>query len=93
MTDKERYEAAAHAMQSGVAAMMNYSPPSTSPKHLRVGVNAAFVQNAALLRLLVDKGVFALAEYEKYLADEMEREVERYQEALKRHTGKNIKLA
>jgi hypothetical protein len=54
---KERYSAACHAMQSGVRGMMDVEAdhqqkdPMTwthSPKHLRVGVNSALVDNAAL---------------------------------------------
>jgi hypothetical protein len=35
--------------------------------------------HAALVRLLIAKGVFALEEYSKEIADEMERERERYE--------------
>lgn len=93
MTDKARYEAACHAMQSGVAMEMNIRPQPTEPKHLRVGVNAAMADHAALARLLVAKGVFTEAEYLKEIADEMEREKVRYETALSTHFSKKITLA
>lgn len=79
MDDRERYEAAAHGMQSGVAAMMRRGHPETESKHLRVGVNSAMCDHAALVRLLMAKGLFSEEEYNKEIADEMERERERYE--------------
>ena len=60
MTIKENvaaYEAAAHAMQTGVAFLMERGDKATEPKHLRVGINSAMVEHAALVRLLISKGV------------------------------------
>jgi len=91
-TDAERYEAAMHAMQSGVALMMSIDGASTSPKHLRVGVNSAMCDHAALVRLLMDKGLFTQEEYTKEVADEMEREKERYETKLSLNHGKQITL-
>ncbi len=92
MTDDERYKNACHAMQSGVAMMMNYDSTETEPKHLRVGVNAAMVEFSALVRLLIDKGVMTLEEFEKYLADDMEEEARRYERRIKNESGVSIKL-
>jgi hypothetical protein len=80
--DHKRYEAACHAMQSGVAMKMNYSPTETSPKHLRVGVNSAMVDTGALMSLLVKKGIITEEELCEALADKMEEEVKLYEEAL-----------
>lgn len=88
---KERYSAACHAMQSGVRGMMDVEAdhqqkdPMTwthSPKHLRVGVNSALVDNAALAKLLVSKGVITELELWQALVDGMEAEVRRYEEEL-----------
>jgi hypothetical protein len=87
--DEQRYLDACHAMQTGVAVMMNYRPSETDPKHLRVGVNSAMVGNAALVRLLSAKGVFTLDEYYKELADEMEREAGRYSDEVNSSVAKN----
>lgn len=106
MNDRERYKAALHAMQSGVAAEMGdisgvalaledeLRGSATSPKHLRVGINAAMSDHAALVRLLIAKGLFTMEEYEKELADEMEREKARYEARLsEQHGGAKITLA
>lgn len=90
--DAARYAKAAHAMQSGVAMEMNWHPEPTTPKHLRVGVNSAMSDHAALVRLLIAKGVFTEAEYVKGVADEMEREAERYRERIQQHSGATTRI-
>lgn len=82
VTDRERYRAAAHAMQSGVALDHSRGSQDGTPKHLRVGVNAAMCEHAALAALLISKGVFTRDEYEAAVALEMEAEVARYRERL-----------
>lgn len=84
--DRERYQRAAHAMQTGVAIMMNYTN-QTQPKHLRVGVNSAMSDQGGLAQLLIAKGVFTLDEYEKAVADAMEREVESYRKLIQEKLG------
>lgn len=84
MTSEERqkrYAALAHAVQTGVAFVMGKEIAgngSTSPKHLRVGVNMAMVEHAALATLLTQKGIITDDEYGDALIAELEREVERY---------------
>lgn len=68
-----------HAMQSGVAMKMNYDSSETTPKQLRVGVNAAMCNQGALARLLVEKGIITQQEYLDAITAEMGREVERYE--------------
>jgi uncharacterized lipoprotein YbaY len=87
MSDSERYAAAAHAMQSGVAFKMNHDPKETEPKHLRVGINAAMSDQGGLVKILIDKGVFTLEEYTKAIADQMEIEAESYRLAAQQKTG------
>lgn len=91
--DVERYQAAAHAMQSGVAFKMEHDPSETTPKHLRVGVNSAMVENSALVRLLVDKGIITNEEWAAALADGMEAERDLYKSWLEQHYGRKIDLA
>lgn len=86
------YEAALHAMQTGVAYEMECDPASTQPKHLRVGINSGLCNQAALVRVLVDKGVFTEDEYRDAITDEMNREVERYERALSQLFGTEITL-
>jgi hypothetical protein len=94
-TPQERYEAAAHAMQSGVAMEMNYDTGPTDPKHLRVGVNSALVDSSALAGLLIAKGVITEDEYLEAITAGMEREAEDYQARLRQRFGPdtNITLA
>lgn len=97
MTDDEkkaehvaRYQAAAHAMQSGVA----YDPDVTSqqPKHLRVGINAALVDHGGLVMLLIKKGLITEEEYFRAIAEAMEGERDRYEADLSKKFGKPITL-
>lgn len=89
---KTRYFQLAHAMQTGVAAMMNYDKDSTSPKHLRVGVNSAMVNDMALVQLLVAKGVITEEEYFSALVVQMGEEVDRYKAELAKHGLTNVEL-
>jgi len=107
--DMVQYLAAAHAMQTGVAGIMELDRTSrglaplavpeispnceTSPKHLRVGVNSAMVDHAALVRCLTDAGVFKRSDYEAALNVEMAREVVRYETRLTELVGKTVRLA
>lgn len=88
-----RYLAAMHAIQSGVAMEHEAGSIDGSPKHLRVGINSAQINDAALVRLLIAKGVITLDEYEKEVADEAERMKAEYEKKLSEHYGSNIVLA
>jgi hypothetical protein len=90
----DRYHAAAYAMQSGVAMKMNIDDHETQPKHLRVGVNSAMSDNAALVNLLVNKGIITELEYYKAIADQMEIEKKMYEDELNTLSGTvNIHLS
>ena len=94
-TPQERYLAAAHAMQSGVAMEMNLPGrhAATEPKHLRVGVNSAMADHGALVKLLISKGLITEDEYLEAIADGMEREQQAYEDRLSQHYGRPISLA
>lgn len=92
MTPTMRYQAAAHAMQSGVAAKMALDPAETTPKHLRTGVNSAMVETSAIVELLVAKGIITMDEWYAALAVAMEREVTLYEGELSRLTGAKVTL-
>lgn len=87
----QKYLNAVHAMQSGVAAMMAYSD-ETSPKHLRVGVNSAMCDHAALVQLLTEKGVISMPEYQERIISQMDKEVGRYERELEEKTGTKVSL-
>lgn len=89
----ERYQRAAHGMQSGIAFEQAKNPPRDLHKDLRVGINSALVSNAALVNLLVKKNLISMDEYAEELADEMEREVARYEERANGKPDGPIKFA
>jgi len=98
--DQKRYEAACHAIQSGVAMEMELNTRGqgaasgeTTPKHLRVGVNLALCGQAALAALLIEKGIITPEEYVRAQADQAERERERYEARLSNRLGAKITLA
>lgn len=91
--DQDRYARALHAMQSGVAAEMQHLPAPTEPKHLRVGVNSSMISDAAVVKLLIDKGVFTQDEFEAAMADSAEAEVGAYEARLSEHFGAPVHLA
>jgi predicted unusual protein kinase regulating ubiquinone biosynthesis (AarF/ABC1/UbiB family) len=91
---QQRYFRALHAMQTGVAFSMDREPSQTQPKHLRVGVNSAMVDSAAIAQLLIDKGIITRAEHVEMLASKMEAEAESYAKKLSDlNGGANIKLS
>ena len=90
--DVERYNAAMHAVQSGIAMGISRGDTETQPKHLRVGVNSALIETTAFLRLLLTKRIITEEEWFKALADEAEREVQRYEARLSKAMGSKIKL-
>lgn len=90
--DEDRYRKACHAVQSGVAAKMQYNPKETEPKHLRTGVNISMRDLASLVHLLVGKGLITMDEFQKAIADGMETEKQLYEDELSEHYGAEIKL-
>ncbi len=89
---KERYEAAMHGVQSGIAMHMNYDPDLTTPKHLRVGVTSSLVNSEGLAQLLMDKGVFTLLEYLEAMADAAERERGRWTQTVQEDVGGAVEI-
>lgn len=101
MTDDEkiaeaqvRYRVALHGVQSGVVMEIELGVASdATPKHLRVGVNAAMSDHAALVYLLVEKKIITELEYFRSMAKFMEREKESYEKSLSQRLGKRVTLA
>ncbi|WP_395175103.1 hypothetical protein [Roseibium alexandrii] len=87
--ERERYEQAAHRVQSAIAAIPQH--PNQTPKHLRVGVDMGKSDQAGLAKLLIDKGVITMTEYFKAMADQAEIEAEQYETELSVQFGINIK--
>lgn len=86
---KERYETAAHRVQSAIAAHPN--PRQCEPKHMRVGVDMSKSDQGGLAKLLLKKGVFSEAEYFEAMADAAEEEAQRYEDELSVLYGANVR--
>lgn len=89
---RQRYLDACHQMQTGVKVDQETGSDDGTPKHLRVGINVALCDHAALITLLIEKGVFTQEEYLKKLCETMEQEVERYKKILNTKFGREIDL-
>lgn len=88
---KEEYRNLCHAMQTGVGFSEPFAGDMT-PKHLRVGINSALCDSAALAGLLMKKGIFTELEYYTALRDMMKAEVQRYTDQLQGHYNRPVKL-
>ncbi|MGV0912422.1 hypothetical protein [Martelella sp. FOR1707] len=86
---RERYERAAHRVQTAIAFMPDHQ--NQTPKHLRVGVDMSKADQGGLARLLIDKGVISELEYFEAMADSAEREAEAYETELSVRSGVNTK--
>lgn len=89
----ERYEAAMHAVQTGIALLIARGRDLATPKHLRVGINSAMVTDNAIATLLIGKGVFTEPEYRDALAAAAEREHAMILDEVRRHYGDGIDIA
>lgn len=84
----QKYEALLHAMQTGVKLDHEATlEKDGSPKSLRVGVNAAMSDHAALARVLMRKGVITEDEYFDAIIEGMQMEVDRYQRLANQRAG------
>jgi hypothetical protein len=87
---QERYQRAAHAMQSALAAEISATGLDTSaasPKHLRVGINSAFAALDAIQSLLIQAGVVTEEQVFEANTIAMEKEADRCAEITKRKLG------
>ena len=74
MDTGERYRAAAHRVQTAIA--FQPGSPALQPKHMRVGIDMSKADAAGLARLLIEKGIFTLEEYQEALAESAEAEAD-----------------
>lgn len=93
MRNNLSYEDALHGIQTGVKFEMERGHSTAhTPKHLRVGIDSAMVNDAALAHLLVKKGVFTQEEYAEELRLEANRELDRYEDRILEIYGVRITL-
>lgn len=87
------YPEALHAVQSGIAFKIEVGIQGISdPKHLRVGIDSAFINDLALAKLLINKGVFTEEEYKEAVRQAAIDEVERLEKELSFMLGKAVTL-
>jgi hypothetical protein len=92
MAEKLSYTEALHGIQTGIALEIERGSDCASPKHLRVGVNSALCEHAAIVRLLIAKGIFTEEEYSEAIIDEFNRELERIEKDVNERFGGNGKI-
>lgn len=87
--DAERYERAAHRVQTAIA----FTPerPRDQYKDLRTGVDMSKADQAGLVTLLIEKGVFTLDEYLAAVADSAEREAKIKEDDISVRFGINVR--
>ena len=88
----ERYLAAMHAVQSGIKMKMERGWDGASPKHLRVGVDSAMVNDWAVAEFLIRKGIMTKLEYLELLVEGAENEKRALELDLTSSIGVRIKL-
>lgn len=97
--DNERYRAALQAVQAGAATEIGLNHPTFHPelqrafKHLRVGIDSAKVEQAALVALLIQRGILTEGDYVGAIADGMEQEKARWEAMLSARLNTKITLA
>lgn len=74
------YAEAMQGVQSGVMYEHFNGSDDGSPKHLRVGVNSALINDAALAMLLINKGIISLEEYKEAIRLHANEELAKYEE-------------
>ncbi|MFN7224440.1 MAG: hypothetical protein ACK4MS_10515 [Paracoccaceae bacterium] len=87
--EAERYERAAHRVQTAVA--FNPDRPRDQYKDLRTGIDLSKSDMGGLATLLIAKGVFTLEEYLAAIADAAEREAQVKEDELSIRHGINVR--
>ena len=87
----ERYERAAHRVQTAVAFFPER--PRDQYKDLRTGLDLSKSDMGGLATLLIAKGVFTLEEYLCAIADAAEREATSKEDELSVRYGINVRTA
>jgi hypothetical protein len=90
--DVDRWIKAANAIVTGAGMDINTGGDAHMPKHLRSSVDMRAADQEGLAKLLIEKGVVTLDEYQKAIADSAEREKARYEEYLTKRVGGKTKV-
>lgn len=88
-----RYNELAHAVQTGIAFLIENGDTLATPKHLRVGLDMRAADAGALGRLLISKGVITEREYLTAMVEGAAMEAHSYAEAVQKKLGRRVTLA
>lgn len=89
----DKYMALVHAVQTGVKICIESNINNNhTPKHLRVGINSALVDQSAVASLLIKKGVFTQEEHMEALVEAWQEEKDRYTEEVSTYFNRPIEL-
>lgn len=86
----QRYMDLAHSVQSAVGWLLERDAKSGTPKHLRTGLDVTKCEQAALVNLLVDRGIITEEEYVRGINEMLEKEVQRHEAEAERHFGLKV---
>lgn len=85
---RARYAHAMHGVQTGIATLMELGHDrSTTPKHLRVGVDSSLSTHLAVANLLIRKNVITPREYLEAVTEAAEIERNSYQSKVNHTLG------
>jgi hypothetical protein len=85
----ERYERAAHRVQTALAYMPDHQ--NMTPKHMRVGIDMSKADMGGLATLLIEKGLITKEEYILAITESAEREADAYESEISGRIGINVK--
>jgi hypothetical protein len=77
------YRSALHGCQSAIAHRISLNgekDASASPKHLRMGVDSSMITDAAIVNLLIKKGIFTMEEFDNEVRLAANDELARWQQ-------------
>ncbi len=79
---REQYRVLMHAVQTGVGYTLGFDSREGTPKNLRVGVNSALINQCAIVKLLINRGIITELEYWEAVVEQTKLEVASYEEKL-----------
>jgi hypothetical protein len=88
----DHYMRHAHAVQSGVAALLEMDETYATPKDMRTGIDCSKADMGGLVELLIQKGIFTDIEYMEAIVASMSRERERLEKDIGERLGRKVTL-
>lgn len=83
-----RYQDSLHRVQTAIATLLGVGRDKRcTAKHLRVGIDMQKADTAGLVTLLIEKGVFSMAEYVAAIAYSAETEANAYEREVQEAFG------